>query len=222
MDIADILPRSPARRLHVTAGPWVPPSERPPGTVALLLIGGLLFRELELAGRTHAELLGPGDVFDPWSDAAGPLPVEASYSVLEASQLAVLNADSLAPAAETPVAVATLVEHLTCQAERRRIMIALAQLPRIEQRLLGLMWHLADRWGRVTSSGVVLPLKVTHETLGRMAGARRSTVSLALTELAATGQLHRNALGQWVLAPQSIEALAALDPDAAPPTAMTA
>jgi predicted GNAT family acetyltransferase len=32
--------------------------------------------------------------------------------------------------------------------------MAIAHYPRIDRRLLMLMWHLADRWGRVTPNGI--------------------------------------------------------------------
>ena len=28
-----------------------------------------------------------------------------------------------------------------------------------------LLWYLAERWGRVTPDGVIVPLRLTHETL---------------------------------------------------------
>jgi CRP-like cAMP-binding protein len=45
----------------------------------------------------------------------------------------------------------------------------------------------------------VLDLPLTHELIGRMVGARRPTVSLALAELAQAGTLVRRLDGAWVL-----------------------
>ncbi len=47
-----------------------------------------------------------------------------------------------------------------------------------------LLWHLADRWGRVRSEGVVLPLRLTHSVLADLVAARRPTVTTSLSELA--------------------------------------
>jgi CRP/FNR family cyclic AMP-dependent transcriptional regulator len=77
----------------------------------------------------------------------------------------------------------------------------------VEDRVLALLWHLAERWGRMTPEGVVVPLCLTHETLGRLAGAARPTVSLALGELTKRGQLSRRPDGAFVLQPGSAEAL---------------
>jgi hypothetical protein len=61
------------------------------------------------------------------------------------------------------------------------------------------MWHLAERWGRMGPSGVVVPIELTHGALGRLVGARRPTVTLALGELARDGALVRRNDGSWVL-----------------------
>ena len=58
------------------------------------------------------------------------------------------------------------------------------RLTRVERRLKALFWHLAERWGRVSGDGVIVPLALTHRILGQLVGARRPTVSTALSELA--------------------------------------
>jgi CRP/FNR family cyclic AMP-dependent transcriptional regulator len=86
---------------------------------------------------------------------------------------------------------------------------AIAQLPRVDQRLLAFFAHLAERWGRVASAGVLVPLHLTHETLGRLIGARRPTVSLALKELGSDGMLERRNDGSWLLRYEAFERLGA-------------
>jgi CRP-like cAMP-binding protein len=67
------------------------------------------------------------------------------------------------------------------------INMAIIHQARVNVRLLMLLWHLADRWGRVRSEGVVLPLHLTHSVLADLVAARRPTVTSALTELARLG-----------------------------------
>src|SRR3954452_398513 len=52
--------------------------------VGLLILDGVLSRELLVADQVSAELLGPGDVFRPWQalNEESLLPVEAVWSVL--------------------------------------------------------------------------------------------------------------------------------------------
>ena len=53
-----------------------------------------------------------------------------------------------------------------------------------------LFWELADRYGKVHPDGIHLELPLTHEVLSHLAGARRPSVSGALTRLAEDGRLH--------------------------------
>jgi CRP/FNR family transcriptional regulator, cyclic AMP receptor protein len=66
-------------------------------------------------------------------------------------------------------------------------------------RLLLTLWHLADRWGRVTPDGVVLRLPLTHQLLAQLTCLQRPTVSSALSQLAADGRLTRRTDGGWTL-----------------------
>ena len=76
---------------------------------------------------------------------------------------------------------------------------ALAQVRRAEPRLLLLLWHMADRWGRVTPEGIHVPLKLTHGFLASLVCMRRPSVSAALVALARDGELRRNADRTWLL-----------------------
>ena len=64
---------------------------------------------------------------------------------------------------------------------------AVTHLTRVDDRLLVLMWFLAERWGRVRPEGVVVPLKLTHQLLAALVGAKRPSVTTALGELTAAG-----------------------------------
>jgi CRP/FNR family transcriptional regulator, cyclic AMP receptor protein len=62
------------------------------------------------------------------------------------------------------------------------------------------LWHLADRFGRVTSRGCELVLAgLTHEALAVMLGARRPTVTSALRRLGERGLLRQERRGAWLL-----------------------
>ena len=69
----------------------------------------------------------------------------------------------------------------------------------MDRRLKALFWHLAERWGRVSGDGVIVPLALTHRILGQLVGARRPTVSTALSELAEREELTRRPDGSWLL-----------------------
>ena len=75
---------------------------------------------------------------------------------------------------------AALIDRLNDRAQRLAVMQAICQLNRVDRRLLSLFWHLAERWGRMTPDGVVVPLTLSHRMLGQLVGALRPTVSSAL------------------------------------------
>ncbi len=80
---------------------------------------------------------------------------------------------------------------------------AISQLPRVEDRLLALMWSFADRRGIVRPDGIWVHLAITHDALAQMIGARRPTVSLGLKSLSAQGLLRPEADG-WLIARASL------------------
>jgi CRP-like cAMP-binding protein len=76
--------------------------------------------------------------------------------------------------------------------------LAISHHPRLEERLLLLLWELADRYGTVRRQGIHVPVPMTHEVFSQLAGARRPSVSGALGRLAEAGLLERDEHG-WLL-----------------------
>src|SRR5215208_929460 len=169
--------------------------------VGLLILDGVLSRELVVADHVSAELLGPGDVIRPWQSAnrASLLPVEAVWSVLSPVTVAALDRHFAVELARYPEITAVLLDRLGERSIRLATTQAISQLTRVDRRLRALFWHLAERWGRVSGQGVIVPLALTHRILGQLVGARRPTVSTALAELAERGELIRRPDGSWLL-----------------------
>ena len=169
--------------------------------VGLLLLDGVIAREVIVADHVSAELLGPGDLVRPWQDStkADLLPVDVLWSILSPSSFAVLDRRFAGELARWPEVTAALFERLSERSLRLGTTQAISQLTRVDRRLKALLWHLAERWGRVSGDGVVVPLALTHRILGQLVGARRPTVSTALGELAERGELVRRVDGSWVL-----------------------
>jgi CRP/FNR family transcriptional regulator, cyclic AMP receptor protein len=168
--------------------------------VGLLLLEGVVAREVIVADHVSAELLGPGDLLRPWqTPSSSLLPVDVLWSVLSPSTFAVLDRRFAAELARWPELTACLFDRLSERSLRLATTQAISQLTRVDRRLKALLWHLAERWGRVSGDGVVVPLALTHRILGQLVGARRPTVSTALGELAERGELTRRVDGSWVL-----------------------
>jgi hypothetical protein len=109
-----------------------------------------------------------------------------------------LGNDFLAALFRSPRLVEALCVRVGDQMQRLTAQLVICQLPRVDDRVLSMMWLLADAWGQVTPSGVRLPLALTHETLGALVGARRPTVTLALRKLGQQGAIVQQDSG-WLL-----------------------
>src|SRR5207245_9485797 len=70
--------------------------------------------------------------------------------------------------------------------------------PKLEVRLVLLLWHLAARWGRVEPAGLRLSLPLTHRMLGQLVAAERPSISHALARLSHAGIVTGTA-GDWHL-----------------------
>src|SRR3954471_18850966 len=175
--------------------------------LAALVVRGLGTRQVTIAGRRSAELLGPGDVFRPWGGVDPVIHAASSWACGSRVVVAVLDGRFVAAARRWPQLFTVVHERLAEQLERSTMRAAIMSLPRVEQRILGIFWQLAERWGTVRSEGVVVDLAITHELIGQLIGAQRPTVSLALQALAGEGLLQRTSHDSWMLRHDSREAL---------------
>jgi hypothetical protein len=184
------------------AGTWEPHLEQwpVPPTLGLLVLEGVVTRDIVFAGRTTTELLGSGDVLRPWEDDVqfDPLPFSVGWHVHEPTRVALLDGRVALATARWPVLAGALSRRHVRRARGLAFQLAIAQLPRVDDRLLVLLWALAERWGRVSPQGVRLPLALPHRTLATLVGARRPSVTTALSGLARDGLVERTEDG-WLL-----------------------
>jgi CRP/FNR family cyclic AMP-dependent transcriptional regulator len=195
-----------ARSFRFERGPWTPPGGNGGGrALGLLVIEGTLLRSLSIADRGSTELLGTGDLLRPWQSDSdeGLLPVGVSWHVLEPVRLAVLDGRFAAATARWPAITAELVGRAMRRARWQGVFAALSHMTRVDQRLLLAFWHFAERWGRVRPEGILVRLPLTHEQLGALVGARRPSVTTALSSLAASGLVDRRRRGEWLLTPNA-------------------
>jgi CRP/FNR family transcriptional regulator, cyclic AMP receptor protein len=190
-----------ARSRAVAAAGILRPGEHDPwqgigdsnGDLGLLVIDGLLTRNLELLGRTTMELIGGGDVLRPWDDSMQytSVPQSVSWTVYLPTQVARLDqrfAERIAPWPEIATALVSRSVRRTQWLEHH---LAILENPRVDVRLLLLFWQLADRWGTVGPDGVTVPLPLTHKILGRLVRAQRPSVTASLHALSQLGLLTR-------------------------------
>lgn len=192
-----------ARLASIAPGPWLPHMHLGHigiQAIGLLVLSGLILRQTAIGGRASTELLGTGDLLRPFNaelDAEVP-GVEVTWSVLEPVELAVLDEDFARRACRYPPLIGALMARSVRRSRALGFQLALTRQLRVDVRLMILFWSLAERWGRVGPDGVRVRLPLTHETLSRIVGARRPSVSTALGQLAERGLVRREG-DAWLL-----------------------
>jgi CRP/FNR family transcriptional regulator, cyclic AMP receptor protein len=192
-------------------GRWGP--SEPLGHLGLLVVDGLLLREVRLLGSAAAEVLGEGDLVWPWDvdgELVMPIPAEVRWTTLSSCEVAVLNAQFVRRAAGWPEVLARLTGRAAGRAKALSLHDALTNLKHVETRLLVQFWHLAERWGSVGPQTISIPVPLTHDMLAKLVGATRPSVTTALGRLASRGLLVRERDGVWLLSPDSRGALTPL------------
>jgi CRP/FNR family cyclic AMP-dependent transcriptional regulator len=166
-----------------------------------MIVGGLLSRDVHVVGRQCVELLGHGDVMRPWKwDGEGShVHAEIGWTVLETTTMAILDQQLVTRISPWPQLGVELFNRGTRRAHALAVSLAIAFHQRVDDRLMLTLWHLAERWGRVHSDGIVVPLPLSHQRLADLVGAHRPSVTTALGKLTQAGSLSRREDGDWVL-----------------------
>jgi CRP-like cAMP-binding protein len=164
---------------------------------ALLVVDGILLRELTDAGGRSSEPFGPGDLI--CRQRVLEEGASEQWRALVAGRVARLDAALISRLAAAAPTLDLLAQRA---AERGRLLGALAlsrALRRTDARLMLMLTVLATRWGRIRSDGIRLTLPASHEQLANLIGTRRQAVSTALSQLRASGQLANLPGGDWLL-----------------------
>jgi hypothetical protein len=183
-------------------GAWNPAIRLAPvaGQVGLLVVSGVLVRQFTLCDSPSAELLGAGDLIRTWTVAGHDQTIEDErWCVLTPLTVARLDASIALRLSQYPEVTALLLDRLDVRIRRLSTARAISQLTGVDLRLQALFDAFAERWGKVTPGGIVVPLPLSHRLLGALVGARRPTVSTALSQLVTRGLLERRADGSWLI-----------------------
>lgn len=183
-----------------------PPVPQGEGTIGLLVLDGLVFKSAFLGEEVVTEVIGPGDLIRPGETSAerdALLPCGVGWTVAERARVAVLGRRVALVAARIPELVPALIDRTARRARSQAIFVAIAHTKRIDPRILILLWHLAERWGRVTPQGVLVPIGLTHRRLGELVGAQRPSVTAAMSRLASRGLVLRTPGRGFLLTPRA-------------------
>jgi CRP-like cAMP-binding protein len=189
-----------AREIEIPAGNWRGRPAPIDGGIGLLVLEGVLLHRVGIDKRYSAELLGEGDVLRSLrgEPPSSTLPLSVNWVILKRSRLAVLDERFVRQLAAFPQLAGRLFARSVQRTRQFAVNLAIVHQARVDTRLHMLLWHLAGRWGRVRSDGVVVPLRLTHTTLAELVAARRPTVTSALTDLTRRGVVRPVNAG-WLL-----------------------
>jgi CRP/FNR family cyclic AMP-dependent transcriptional regulator len=204
--------RAVAPLLELGVGRWETPrysAEDDPACLGLLVLDGLLLHSVTVGREPRSELVGAGDVIRPWEqeDEAASVPFESCWEVVDRARIAVLELRFVALVRRWPRLMPALIGRATRRSRWLALQLAVAEMRRVDDRLMLFFWHMADRWGRVRPDGVIVPLPVTHDVLAQLIGVQRPTVTSALGRLSDAGLIHRQADKTWLLCPKPPAAL---------------
>jgi len=187
-------------------GEWPTPAPEvfDPLAMGIFVMDGLMARHVRLGETTTTELVGPGDIlrppaYDAEVEGEVRFPSGIEFTVLEPARLAILDRTVTAAVCRWQPVVTWIVTAAVRRSFALAELLALSHLRRVDARLLVLFWQLAYRFGHVGRDGVTVPLRLTHETLGRVVGAQRPSVTTAVNQLEAAGRLSRRDGGGWLL-----------------------
>jgi len=137
-----------------------------------------------------------------------------TWNVVEPVRLAALNRRFALTVAPWPEVAAALMDRIIQRARWLAFQLAVCHVVRVDTRLLLMMWHFADRWGRMTREGARVRIPVTHSVLASVVGARRPSVTTALGRLEDQGLIERLPDGEWLLIGSPPEDYARLEAEA--------
>ena len=157
--------------------PWAIGS---PDLLSLLVIDGPI-RRVQVAERRCAELVGPGGIVRPWDHFGehAPMPFEVSWRVIEPVTLGLLDIKLVTLGARWPQLIRGILRRAVERSHALALDVAIHTLQHLELRLLVLFWHLADRFGRVSTEGTIVPLRLSHSDIAELVGSQRPSVSVS-------------------------------------------
>ncbi len=190
--------RAPVRDLSLGEWQFQPvPGSRSLG--ALILMGVVVLR-MEFGGCSHLEVLGKGDVLNPWQlETDTRLQEQISVQVVQSGCVAVLDRRFAEQMTPWPEVFAALMSRQIMRTRRMVLQACILSRSRVDERLELMLWRLGEQFGSVTREGLLVRLPFTHVQLAEMIAARRSTVTMAVSRLVAEDRLRRPGRNQWLL-----------------------
>jgi CRP/FNR family cyclic AMP-dependent transcriptional regulator len=170
-----------------------------PRRAAFAVVSGFLVARLSGPIGHCAELIGPSEIVVCADAALLPLDARVEWTGAGAAKVAWVDEVAWAALLRHPRWAGALISSQSERAEAARALHAITMMTRVDDRVLRALWLLAERFGRVGPRGTLVDAPVSHRLLGELIGARRPSVTTAVTNLSARGDLSRDDDGRWLL-----------------------
>jgi hypothetical protein len=184
--------------------------------LGLLMLEGVIASDAGVGRRMTLEILGAGDVLRCWprDRHAEALKIRLRLNVMDPVRFAVFDDAFCARVARWPAVLNAITGRVMGRATSATLRLLIHQVVRIDDRVLLSLWGLAERFGRVTPDGILVPVPINHTMMARFVGAQRPTVSQAVGELTRRGEVARTEEGGWLLKGSFPERALGESPDA--------
>ena len=201
----------------LSAGEWQ--LEPAPETTSLgaLILKGMVVLRGDFGGRSHLEVLGEGDVVNPWRLATDTaLQEQVQLHIVRSGCVALLDRRFVLQMTPWPEIFAALMRRVFWRARRLMLQACILSRSLVDERLELMLWRLAEQFGSMTRDGLLVRLPFTHLQLAEMIAARRSTVSVAASRLVAEDRLRRPGRNLWLLPHHELTRLKQLEASPGP------
>ncbi len=92
---------------------------------------------------------------------------------------------------KSPALALEMNQLLTRRLQQMEILLTLRNKSQVDERLLGLLAFLAHEFGKETSEGIDIDIRLTHQQMANMVGSTRVTVTRCMGALRKTGLLSK-------------------------------
>lgn len=196
----------------LSPGAWQFQPVRGSRSLGALILMGLVVLRMEFGGCSHLEVLGKGDLLNPWQlETDTRLQEQVNVQVVQSGCVAVLDRRFAEHMTPWPEVFAALMRRQIMRTRRMVLQACILSRSRVDERLELMLWRLGEQFGSMTREGLLVRLPFTHAQLAEMIAARRSTVTMAVNRLVAEDRLCRPGRNQWLLPHSELTRLTALE-----------
>lgn len=163
----------------------------------VVVLDGFALQRVTVHGHDGVGIVGPGDVLRVRSERGTVAPTPTK--VMSQMSVSVLDMSFLDSAARWPEIGVNIVCRVSDRVDFQTGVIALMHVKQLSARLHRLYWDMAERWGKMTPAGVWLPIRLTQQDLADLVGARRPSISVALSALRESGDVIQDSEGRLIV-----------------------